>query len=62
MQKGLCQCLGHKFPQNNIGGVFIDLILYGWMTLPNEFSGSAPGLMETRFWWGQRQGEEDALD
>ena len=41
MQKGLCQPLSHKFPQNNIDGLFIDLILHAWMTPRNEISGSA---------------------
>ena len=31
------------------------------MTPLNNFFGSTPSSMGTRFWWDQRQGEEDAL-
>ena len=38
MQKGHSQPFSHKFSQKNNDGVFINLILYDWMTPLDEFS------------------------
>ena len=44
MQKSHCQPLSFKFQKMNIGRVFVDLIMHGWLTPLNNFFSSAPAL------------------
>ena len=38
LEKHICKKVNHKFPQINIGEVFVNLIMHDFMTPLNKFS------------------------